>query len=67
MSGYFAERVEREAGADVSAQVVRAWQLALCRDPSRDELRLSIDLVEQHGLAALCRGLFNSSEFVVLE
>jgi hypothetical protein len=67
MATYFAERVEREAGADVSAQVVRAWQLALCRDPSTDELRLSTELVQQHGLAALCRGLFNSSEFVVVE
>lgn len=67
MSGYFAERVERDAGADLSAQVVRAWQLALSRDPSPEEQRLSRELVERHGLAALCRGLFNSSEFVVVE
>lgn len=67
MSGYFAERVKRDAGEDVSAQVARAWRLALCRDPSADEVRLSTELVQKHGLAALCRGLFNSSEFVVVE
>lgn len=67
MSRYFAERVEQEAGAGISEQVGRAWQLALCRDPSADELRLSNELVQQHGLSALCRGLFNSSEFVVVE
>ena len=35
------------------AQIVRAWELALCRSPSRDELALAIDFVrrqvETHG------------------
>lgn len=67
MSGYFAERVASEVGDDVGKQVRRAWLLALCRLPTDDELQLSSELVAEHGLASLCRGLFNFSEFVVVE
>ncbi|MEZ6131555.1 MAG: DUF1553 domain-containing protein [Planctomycetaceae bacterium] len=67
MAGDFAERLEQEAGLDVSQQIQHAWQLALCRPPTPEEQRLSTELVAQHGLPALCRGLFNSNEFVVVE
>jgi hypothetical protein len=67
MSGYFAERVASETADDVQQQVQRAWQLAVARNPTPVEARLSEALVRQHGLSALCRGLFNSSEFVVVD
>ena len=67
MSNYFADRVQQDPGDDVAQQIQRAWQLALCREPTSAEQQLSAELVDQHGLAALCRGLFNSSEFVVVE
>jgi len=67
MSGYFAERVRNEAGDSVSEQVRRAWQLAVARAPTAEEYGLSERLVDQHGLPALCRGLFNTSEFVLVE
>jgi hypothetical protein len=67
MSDYFAERVRRESGEDVKAQVTRAWQLGIARDPNRKELLLSIELVKQYGLPALCRGLFNFNEFIWLQ
>ena len=35
--------------------------------PNESERRLSEKLVAEHGLSALCRGLFNVNEFVVLE
>jgi hypothetical protein len=35
----FAQRVEKEAGAELEAQVRFAWRLALGRDPSKDEQR----------------------------
>lgn len=38
----FAERVASEAGADPSAQVERAWWLALSRAPSREEIDASL-------------------------
>ena len=67
MSEAFAERVASEAGTDISAQIDRAWQLAVARDPTGLERELSRALLNQHGLPALCRGLFNSNEFVVVE
>ena len=67
MSEAFAERVKKEAGEDPTAQINRAWQLAVCRNPTDSERELSADLLKNHGLPALCRGLFNSSEFVVIE
>lgn len=67
MSGYFANRVAREAGDDIQQQVRRAWQLAVARDPVPVEAQLSEALVRQHGLSALCRGLMNCSEFIVVD
>lgn len=67
MSGYFAQRVAREAGDDVQQQVQRVWQLAVARNPTPFEAQLSETLVRQHGLSALCRGLMNCSEFIVVD
>jgi mono/diheme cytochrome c family protein/uncharacterized protein (UPF0335 family) len=67
MSDAFAERIRRAAGDDLSSQVTTAWQLAINRAPTDPERQLSERLVSQHGLAALCRGLFNANEFVVVE
>ena len=63
----FAERTVREAGPEVESQIDRAWALAVGRPPSDEERRLSEALVNDHGLAALCRGLFNTTEFVVID
>ncbi|MEO2031704.1 MAG: DUF1553 domain-containing protein [Planctomycetaceae bacterium] len=67
MSTYLAERVKNEVGSSISEQVSRAWQLAVARQPTVEEQKLSIELVSKHGLPALCRGLFNISEFVLVE
>ena len=67
MSEAFAARVKSDAGESVFSQVSRAWQLAVCRKPTAVERDLSTKLINEHGLAALCRGLFNSNEFVVVE
>ncbi|MSU50784.1 MAG: DUF1553 domain-containing protein [Opitutus sp.] len=61
-----AARVQKEAGDDVAAQIRRAYQLALAREPGTDELRDTVPVVRQHGLAALGRALFNSNEFLFL-
>lgn len=62
----FAHRVEKEAGADLAAQVRRAWLLALSRVPVEDELADAVAVVREHGLAVLCRALFNCNEFLFL-
>jgi len=67
MADAFAARVEAEQTGDVSRQVARAWRLAIGREPDADERRLSERLVTAHGLEALCRGLFNVTEFVVID
>ena len=35
--------------------------------PDEEERRLGASLASEHGLAALCRVIFNSNEFVVIE
>jgi len=62
-----ADRLQREAGNEVEKQLVRAYQLAFGRSPLPEELKLTSGFVARHGLAAFCRVLFNSNEFVYLE
>ncbi len=67
MADYFAQRIVDDVGNDLSLQISRAWQLAISRDPNVSERELSEQLVREHGLPELCRGLFNINEFVVIE
>ncbi len=67
MSDYFAQRVREEVGDDHASQINHAWQLAIARAPNESERTLSERLVTQHGLSALCRGLFNVNEFVIID
>ena len=67
MSNYFADRLGKVTDRNVGERVDQAWQLAIARAPNAVERKLSIELVSKHGLPALCRGLFNASEFVILE
>jgi hypothetical protein len=63
----FATRVEREAGTVPAAQVRRAFLLAFGREPSDLEANTARELVRKHGLALLCRALYNANEFLFLE
>ncbi|MBX3443242.1 MAG: DUF1549 domain-containing protein [Planctomyces sp.] len=66
MSGRVARRAE--AGTESrEAAVGRVWELIVGRLPEDVERTESAALVERHGLAALARGLFNASEFLVIE
>ena len=67
MSRRFAERIGREAGADVAAQVESAWRRALGRSPDAGEARSAIALVKKHDLSLLARILFNSNESIWIE
>lgn len=62
----FAERIERVVGKDRSDAIRHAYQLALCRDPSADEIADATKVISDFGLPALCRALFNSNEFLFL-
>ncbi len=67
MADHFAKRLEREAGNETTKRVRRAWMLALGRAPGSAEHDTAVILADEHGLAALCRVLFNSSEFVLID
>jgi hypothetical protein len=66
-SRHFAERLKREAGPDVDAQVRRAYLLAYGRTPHEDEARLARQVVKEHSLAVLTRAIFNSNEFLYVD
>ncbi len=61
-----AKRAELEAGDDLSARIRRTYKLSLSRDPSADEVSDALPVVREHGLAALCRALLNSNEFLFI-
>ena len=66
MADRFAERIRREAHSE-STQIVWAYTLALGRPPTPAEADLARQAVAQHGLAVLCRALFNSNEFMYVD
>lgn len=62
----FAERVRRESGDDVRAQVERAYRLALSRPPQESERAAATAYIRSspNGLIEFCQALFNLNEFV---
>jgi Protein of unknown function (DUF1553)/Protein of unknown function (DUF1549)/F5/8 type C domain len=54
-------------GVNETLLIGRAFRVALNRTPTNSESVAAQKLVAQHGLAELCRALFNSNEFVTLE
>jgi hypothetical protein len=65
---HFAQRLEREAGADTAAQVKLAYELALARPPSDAEMTRAVDFIQSYpqGLVDFSHALFNINEFVYI-
>src|SRR5207245_2268217 len=42
-----AERLRKEAGSEPREQVVRAWQLAFCRQPTDAEVTQTVEFLKQ--------------------
>ena len=63
---YFAQRVQREAGARAERQVDRAFELALSRPPSGPERERAVAFLaaSPDGLVDFCQALLNTNEFV---
>jgi hypothetical protein len=61
----FAARIERSPGS-LEAHVASAFHHCLGRPPDEFESQLAAETVQEHGLSALCRALFNSNEFLFL-
>jgi hypothetical protein len=62
----FADRVRREAGDRETAQIDRAYRIALARPPTPAELTLALAVVTDHSLVDLTDVLFNVNEFVYM-
>jgi len=61
-----ANRVRREIGKHPKEQVRLSYQLAYGREPGPDELAEAVSMTRDCGLTALCRAIYNSSEFLFL-
>jgi hypothetical protein len=61
----FAERLEKMR-PNPDEQVRAGFQLAFQRDPTREELQDFGEYAASHGLAAMCRVLLNSNEFLFI-
>jgi len=63
----FAQRVQAEAGDSLGAQVTRAFELAIGREPDAVERDALIELAQAHGLANTCRTILNLNEFAYVD
>ena len=67
MADHFAERLRQECLGPAEAQVERAYLLMFNRKPTREESAASIHFINDHGLIAYGRALWNSTEFLYLD
>jgi mono/diheme cytochrome c family protein len=65
-SAAFAERLQREAGSSVAAQIQRAYALAFAREPNPTEIAAAEKFILQHGLPAFCRAVYNTNELITI-
>lgn len=61
-----AERLQRQTGANIAAQVHAAWRLAYQRRPTLAEENDAVEFVQAEGLPALCRAVLNANEFLFI-
>jgi hypothetical protein len=67
MSDELARRIETECTSSGTERVDAAFRLVFARAPAADERGQSAAFIAEHGLAAFCRVLFNSNEFLHVE
>jgi hypothetical protein len=66
MSGHFARRVSADR-EQLSDQLATAFEMAVARPPEKDELKSLRAYAAAHGLAAACRVILNTNEFVFVD
>jgi mono/diheme cytochrome c family protein len=67
MASRLAARCERAAPGALDNQVALVYDLAFNRRPQQAELVEAKEFAVRHGLAALCRVIFNSNEFLYVD
>ena len=63
---HFADRL-RAAAPDAAGQIEMAYLLAFARPPTDRERSALAEYAQRHSLAAACRVIFNSNEFVFVD
>lgn len=68
IANFLAERAKTEASPDdATKQVQFLFSIMLNRQPTTDELQLSLNLIQQHNLQTLTRAMLNLNEFIYLD
>ncbi len=67
MADELAKQIVKSGQENPETQVSMAYQLLFQREPRPQELALATSFVNQHGLPALARVLFNTNEFLFIE
>ncbi|MBL8814611.1 MAG: PSD1 domain-containing protein [Planctomyces sp.] len=63
----FAKRLEAERPGSRKDQVELAWMLAFGRHPESEETHEATAFIEEEGIQAFCRAIFNSNEFLFID
>lgn len=63
-SDILAQRIQQDVGIAPQPQVTRLFELLFLRSPTQDEQADAVELIESHGLPALCRAMLNANEFL---
>ena len=66
-SQLLADRLQRDCGDDRAKQIVRAFWLCCSRGADAAEVSDCQQFIAEEGIAAFCRAMLNSSEFVFME
>ena len=61
-----ANRIKSLSDGNRNKQVEQAFLFAFQRNPNSEEMLLAKRLIQDYGLTTLCRSLFNSNEFVII-
>ena len=67
MAQRMAERITRKTGLEPRQQASRAILLAYSRTATQEDLPTATRFIRKHGLAAYCRVLFNTNEFLYID
>ena len=67
MARHMAQRITRETGPQPRDQANRGILLAYSRPATQEDLTAAARFILEHGLAAFCRVLFNTNEFLYID
>ncbi len=67
MARWFSERLQRESGEQVEAQIDRAFRLIASRPPVEQEQRVARSFLDEHSLKEFALALFNLNAFMYID